>query len=84
MFPVINHSHRVSNYKKHFNQLNIKGFDFSNGFKCSDVKNFEKLNNLSINNFELSFYRDDKIWKNKLIPIENSNYENCWIMKLIC
>ena len=29
-------------------KLNIQGFDFSNGFKVSDVKKFEKLNNLSI------------------------------------
>ena len=41
MFPVINHSYRVSNYKKYFNQLNIEGFDFTNGFKCSDVKDLK-------------------------------------------
>ena len=37
-------------------KLNIEGFDFTNGFKCSDVHKFEKLNNLSINIFELQFY----------------------------
>ena len=32
-----NHPNRVSNYKQYFNELNIQGFDFTNGFKCSDV-----------------------------------------------
>ena len=34
MFPVSDNPQRVSNYKKYFNQLNIEGFDFSNGFRC--------------------------------------------------
>ena len=46
------HPSRVSNYKQYFNELNINGFDFSNGFKCSDMHNFEKINTLSINIFE--------------------------------
>ena len=58
MFPCYSNGQRVSNYKYYFDELNIEGFDFSNGFKCSDVKKFEKLNNLSINIFELSFYQD--------------------------
>ena len=49
------HPNRVSNYKKHFNELNINGFDFSNGFRCSDVHKFNELNNLSINIFEWNF-----------------------------
>ena len=53
-----NHPNRISNYKQYFNELNIQGFDFSNGFKCSDVHKLEKLNNLSINIFELNFYHD--------------------------
>ena len=32
-----NHPNRVSNYKQYFDELNIQGFDFTNGFKCSDV-----------------------------------------------
>ena len=28
---------RVSNYIQFFNQLNFQSFDFTNGFKCSDV-----------------------------------------------
>ena len=52
------HSYRVSNYKQYFNELNINGFDFTNGFKCSDNHKFEKLNNLSIKIFDSHFYQD--------------------------
>ena len=55
--PCYRNSQRVSNYKHHFNELNIQGFDFSNGFKDSDVHKFNKLNNSSVNIFEkLKFY----------------------------
>ena len=27
----------VSNYRQYFDEINIKGFDFTNGFKCSDM-----------------------------------------------
>ena len=67
-----NHPHRVSNYKQYFNELNINGFDFTNGFRCSDVHKFNEINNLSINIFELNFYQDQKKWKHILIPIEVS------------
>ena len=63
MFPCYRNGQRVSNYKYYFDELNIEGFDFSNGFKCSDVKKFEKLNNLSINIFELRFSQDYMIEK---------------------
>ena len=53
-----NHPNRVSNFKHYFNDLNIQGFDFTNGFKCSDVHKFNNLNNLSVNIFELNFYQD--------------------------
>ena len=79
LFPCYRNPQRVSNYKYYFDELNIQGFDFSNGFKVCDVKRFEKLNNLSINIFELNFYEEDKIWKHKLIPLEisenNGEYE---------
>ena len=67
-----NHPNRVSNYKQYFNELNIQGFDFSKGFKCSDVHKFNELNNLSVNIFELAFYQDQNKWKHKLIPFEIS------------
>ena len=66
------HPKRVSNYKQYFNELNINGFDFTNGFKCSDKHRFEKLNILSINIYEINFYQDGDKWKHNLIPIEIS------------
>ena len=55
LFPCENNSNSVSSYRKYFKKLNIEGFDFTNGFKCSDMYRFEKLNNLSINIYELVF-----------------------------
>ena len=31
------HPNRVSNYRQYFNELDFEDFEFSNGFKCSDV-----------------------------------------------
>ena len=70
------HPNRVSKYKQSFNELNIEGFDFTNGFKCSDVHKFEKLNKLSINIFELNLCQDQNKWKHKLIPNEVSKNES--------
>ena len=67
-----NHPNIVSNYKQYFKESNIQGFDFTSGFKCSDVDRFNELNNLSVNIFELNFYQDQNKWKHKLIPIEVS------------
>ena len=67
-----NHPNRVSNYRQYFNELNIQGFDFSKGFRCSDVHKFNELNSLSVIIFELYFYQDQNQWKHKLIPIEIS------------
>ena len=53
-----NHPNRVSNSKQIFNKLNIDGFDFSRGFRCSDVQNFIEVSSLSINIFELNYYQD--------------------------
>ena len=36
---------RVSNYRQYFIELNIDGFDFTNGFKCSDAHRFNELKN---------------------------------------
>ena len=60
----------MSIYKHYFIDLNIIGFDFSNGFRCSDVHRFDELNNLSIKIFELIFYQVQNKWRHKLIPIE--------------
>ena len=52
------HPNRVSNYRQSFGELNIEGFDFTNGFKCSDIHIFNELNNLSVKRLELNFYQD--------------------------
>ena len=64
------HPNRVSTYREYFDELIIDGFDFSNGFKCSDVQKFEKLNNLSINIFELNFCLDQNKRKHNLVPVK--------------
>ena len=72
-----NHPNRVSNYKNYFGELNFQGFDFSKGFRRSDLHKFNELNNLSGNIFELNFYQDQNQWKHKLIIIEISkNYSD--------
>ena len=70
------HATRVSNHRQYFIELNIEGFIFSNGFRCSDVYTFGKLNNLSINIFESNFYQEQNICKHKLIPIEVSKNDS--------
>ena len=52
------HPNRVNNYLHYFNELNFQSCDFTNGFKCSDVHKFNELNNLSVNIYELNFYKD--------------------------
>ena len=52
------HPSRVNNYIQYFNELYFQNFDFTNGFKCSDVHRFNELNKLSVNIFELNFYQD--------------------------
>ena len=69
------HPNRVNNYVQYFNELNFRNFDFTNGFKCSDVHRFNEINNLSVNIYELNFYQDEDKWKHNLIPIEISKNE---------
>ena len=78
-----NHPSRVSNYRQHFNELNIQGFDFTNGFKCSDVHKFNEVSNSSINIFELNFYQDQNKWRHKLVPIEVSKKEPDRVIDLL-
>ena len=78
-----NHPNRVSNYKQYFNEIKIQDFDFSNGFKCSDVHKFNELNNLSINIFELNFYQDQNQWKHIVIPIEISKNDSDRVIDLL-
>ena len=77
------HPNRVSNCKQYFKELKINGLDFTNGFKCSDVHKFEKLNSLSINIFELNFYQDKDKWKHNLNPIEISKNDSDRVIDLL-
>ena len=76
------HPNRVSNCRHYFDELYIQGFDFANGFKCSDIHKFNELNNSSVNKFELNFYQDQNQWKHKLIPIEVSKNESDKVIDL--
>ena len=80
---IICHPIRFSNYKQYFNEINIEGFDFTNGVKCKDMHRFEKLNNLSINKFELNSYQDKNKWKHKILPNEISKNESDRVIDLL-
>ena len=77
------HQSRVNNYLQYFNELNFQSFDFTNGFKCSDVHKFNELNNLSVNIYELNFYQDGEKWKHNLLPIEISKNGSDKIVDLL-
>ena len=77
------HPSRVNNYLHYFNELNFQSFDFTNGFKCSDVHKFNELNNLSVNIFELNFYQDGDKCKHNLIPIEISKNDSDKVIDLL-
>ena len=73
LYPCNNNLfNRLSNYKQCFNELNIQGSAFTNGFTCSDAHIFNELNKLSINMFELNFYQDQNKCRHKPVPIEVS------------
>ena len=77
------HPDRVSNFRQYFNELNTEDFDFSKGFKCSDVHKFEKLNTLSINIFELNFFQDKNKCEHNLFPIVISENESDRVVDLL-
>ena len=70
------HPSTVTNCIHYSNELNIECFDFANGFKCSDVQKFEKLNSLSINVFEKKTFI-------KIETIGNMNYILLRLVKMI-
>ena len=74
---------RVSNYIQYFNELNFQSFDFTNGFKCSDVHKFNDINILSVNIFELNFHQDKNEWKHNSIPIEISKNKSDRVVDLL-
>ena len=77
------HPNRVNNYSQNFNELNFQNFDSTNGFKCSDVRRFNELNNLSVNIYELNFYQDGDKWKHNLLPTEISKNESNKVIDLL-
>ena len=84
LYPFNNHHpNRVSNFKQYFDELNFQVFDFTDGFKCSDVHKFIELENLSINIFELNLYQDQNKWKHKLLPIEVNKNESDGVIDLL-
>ena len=66
------HFYVVSNYTEFFSEFYIVGFEFSYGIKFIDVNTYGKLNNLSKNIIELSFYQKTKEVRHKLFPVEIS------------
>ena len=60
----------VPNHMEGFNYSNIHGFNFPNGYKCSDAYILENLLNSTKNFVELSFYQEEKGWKHNLFPFE--------------
>ena len=77
------HPSRVNNYLQSFNELNFQSFEFTNGFKSSDVHRFNDLNNLSVSIYELNFYQDGDKWKHNLIPVEVSKNESDNVIDLL-
>ena len=76
------HANSVPNYNQYFNELNIYVFDFTNGFRCSGMHRFARLDNSSLNIYELNFYQDGDKGKVNLIPIEISTNESDRVVDL--
>ena len=77
-----NDRNTVSNYRQFFSQFSIQSFDYTNGFKYSDIHKIIELNDLSINKFELNFYQDMKKWRHKLVPIEVNKNDSDRVLDL--
>ena len=74
---------RVRNYIQYFDELNIEGFGFANGYRCSVVHKFEESSNSSSNMFETNFHQDQIKWKLNLIPIEISKNASDRVVDLL-
>ena len=77
------HPNRVNSYVQYFNELNFQNFDFTIGFKCSDVHRFNEINISSVKIYELNFYQDGDKWKHNLISIEISKNESDKVIDLL-
>ena len=61
----------------------IDGFDFTNGFRRSDLHKFEKINTLTINILEINFYQEQNKWRHKLFPIEFSKSDSDRVIDIL-
>ena len=66
-----------------FDKLNLQVFDFTNGFNCSDVHRFKKLDNFSVKTFELNFYHDQIEWNHIIEPIEVGENDSDRVLDLL-
>ena len=78
----INDLYRDSKYRQYFVESNLEGFDFTIGFKYSDIQEIEKFKNISIIISNLGFI---KIKKRKitLLPIEIKKTDSTRVVHLI-
>ena len=65
-----NRPNRRSNDRQYFKEINTDGFDFTNGFRTSDVHIVEKIKMLSLRKFKLGFCQDQNERKQKFLPVE--------------
>ena len=87
LFPIEYNKNITSKFVIHMNKLNLKGLEFP--MKVKDIPKFENLNNLNVNDFELTgaVLTSIHINKNYFQPqIDLLLYENhyCLITKLHC
>ena len=64
------HPNRISNSEQYIKGLINEIFDFTNGFRCSDVHIFEKLKKLPNKIIQLNFYQNKNNRKHNLTPFE--------------
>ena len=77
------HAKTVSKYRQTFDELNIDGFDFTNGLSGKDMHRNEKSNIFSINIFELNFFQEQNNLKHNSIPIEISKNKTERVVDLL-
>ena len=77
------HPTSFRNYLQYFNELNIDGFDFTNGFKCSDVHRFNELKKLTIIIYEINFYQNGSNLKHNFLPTEMSKNKSDRVVDLL-
>ena len=80
----LQHPKKVSICRQYFDELHIQGFDFSHGLKCNDVHNCEKLNNFSIQIFQLKYYKESYgVYRNRIVPVKISKNNSDRVVDLL-